>query len=438
MGRNIYGRVRKVNGEIPLTRVFKKTKKTILLIATLDTKGREALFMKEVAEKRGFSVLLMDIGIGKPSSPPDIRNEEVAKRAGYEMGEVTKRGRPFYVKVMQNGGLLIAKELLESKMIEGVIGIGGGTGTSIGTYIMRGLPYGFPKVMVSTVASRDVREYVGLKDILMFHTVSDLLGENSFSRFLLSKAISAICAMAEDSVLFSPTKPLISLTAYGINSTCATHVELLVKERGYELICFHANGTGGPAMEQMVKEGLIKGVLDLTLHEIADDLFGGYCRGAGESRLEVECSSGVPVIIAPGGLDNAVFSPHYPMPKELAGRRIYQHDERFCVRMEKGEMVKFAEIIAKRLEKAVSPVKVLIPKRGFSEIDAEGKEFFDPEAVKVFEIELKKRLRKDIEIEEVDANLCERAFAEKAVKSLFSLMESSEKPFSQSPSIRLE
>ncbi|MCX7857476.1 MAG: Tm-1-like ATP-binding domain-containing protein [Deltaproteobacteria bacterium] len=200
-------------------------------------------------------------------------------------------------------------------------------------------------------------------------------------------------------------------------------MEPLVNERGYELICFHANGTGGLAMEQMVSESLILGVLDLTLHEIADDIFGGYCRGAGETRLDIECSKGVPVVLAPGGLHNAVFSPHYPMPEKLKGRKVYYHDIRFCVRMEKEEMILFADIIAERLSKAKGPVKVLIPMRGFSEIDLEDNEFFDKEAPQVFASALKSRLKKGIEIEEVDANISELSFARKAVDSLFFMMK---------------
>lgn len=404
----------------------KRIEKTILLIATLDTKGKEALFMKNEAKTKKVNIFLMDVGV-KTSSFADITNVEVAKSAGYDIQEVQSKGRPFYVEVMKKGALSVARRLFEEGKIDGVMAIGGGTGTSIGTYVMRELPYGFPKLMVSTVASRDVREYVGVKDIVMFHSVCDLLGTNSFSQFVLRRAIDAMCGMVEETKNFSPSKPLVSLTTYGINSLCATHIEPLVNERGYELICFHANGTGGLAMEQMVKEGLIKGVLDLTLHEIADSLFCGYCQTGKRNRLDLECSSGVPIIFAPGGLDNAVFSPHYPMPAHFHGRKIYTHDERFCVRMKEDEMRIFAETIAKSLNSAVGPVKVLIPKKGFSEIDMEGKDFFDPQAIKVFTEELKMRLRKDIEVEEIDSNISEPIFAKKAVDSLFLLMEKTSK-----------
>jgi uncharacterized protein (UPF0261 family) len=397
--------------------------KSVLIIATLDTKGREASFLADWIREFKLNPVLMDVGIGDSESKPEIKKEDVISLAGYTIHQVIEKGRPFYVRVMQKGALSIARKLLEEGSIHGVIGIGGGTGTSIATYIMRSLPYGFPKVMVSTVASRDVREYVGLKDIVMFHTVADLLGFNSFTRFILKKAATAIAAMVQDETKFFPDKPLIALTAYGINSKCASYIEPMVKKRGYELICFHANGTGGLAMEEMAKDGLIKGVLDLTLHEIADHVFGGYCKGAGEGRLEIECASGVPIVIAPGGLDNAVFSPHYPMPKKLSGRRIHHHDERFCVRMGGEEMELFAEIIANKLNNAKSPLKVLIPKRGFSEIDMEGQEFYDREAINLFSSELRKRLREDIEIEEVDCNISEPTFAKKAVDSLFSMME---------------
>jgi uncharacterized protein (UPF0261 family) len=178
--------------------------------------------------------------------------------------------------------------------------MGGGTGTAVVANIMRSLPYGIPKLIVSTVASRDVREYVGTKDIVMFHSVADLLGFNAFTRLILSQAVSAVCGMAEAGSGFESEKRLVAVTAYGINSACATHAEPVLTEKGYEMIGFHANGCGGMAMEQLIEEGWIAGVLDLTPHEVADEMFGGYCRGIEENRLETAGRMGIPFVFAPG------------------------------------------------------------------------------------------------------------------------------------------
>ena len=196
-------------------------------------------------------------------------------------------------------------------------------------------------MVVSTVASRDVREYVGTKDIVMFHSVADLLGFNDFTRLILKQAVYAVCGMAEAGSRLGRQARLVAVTAYGIDSACATFAEPALAALGYEIIGFHANGCGGMAMEALIGQGMIAGVLDFTPHEVADELFGGYCKGIEEDRLETAGRMGVPFVFAPGGLDNADLHPHYPMPDSLKGRRVHHHDTRFCVRMEAQEMELF-------------------------------------------------------------------------------------------------
>jgi len=358
------------------------TRRSLLILATLDTKGREALFVKAEAERLGVRGLLMDVGLRPSPYKADIGSSNVCEAAGYSLEDALQRGRAFAIEAMQKGAGETAQALYREDRIHGILGIGGGTGTAIATHVMRMLPFGFPKVMVSTVASRDVRPYVGVKDIVMFHSVADLLGFNSFTRSILSRATCAVCAMMGGHASFVPERPLIALTAYGINSSCAFHVEPLVTERGYELICFHANGCGGMAMEEMVREGLIRGVLDFTLHEFVDDMFGGYCRGIGDERLRVALETSTPIVIVPGGLDNAVFSPSHPMPECLKGRKVHRHDERFCVRMHVPELQALASKIGARIKGCKGPIYVLIPKKGFSGIDREGTEFYKGEAIR--------------------------------------------------------
>jgi uncharacterized protein (UPF0261 family) len=399
-------------------------KKNLLIIATLDTKGREASYVRDSALETGVQPIVMDIGcLGVPQIKADITNRELAEAAGHDLGElIAKRDRSVALRALQEGGSVIAHRLLGEGKLGGVIGLGGGTGTAMISSIMRPLPFGLPKVIVSTVASRDVREFVGTRDIVMFHSVADLLGINTFIRLILGQAAYAVCGMMQKGSSVTPEKPMVGVTAYGINSQCALYAEEFLLDKGYEMIAFHANGSGGMAMEELIAEGQIAGVLDLTPHEIADEMFGGYCKGIGPTRLETAGRVGVPLVFAPGGLDNAVFSPFYPMPQELAGRKTHGHDIRFCVRMAPPEMEKFAEIVAGKLNKTAGPAYVLIPTKGWSDADKEGMPLFDPQADLAFTRKLRELLDPQIPIEEIDVHISEPAFALRAVEVLHGMM----------------
>lgn len=404
-------------------------KKNLLIIATLDTKGREAAYVRDCVRERGIEPILMDVGtLGNPLATPDIPCEEVVRAAGYQLSDLRARNdRSIAIKAVQEGGAIHAKRLYEEGKLHGLFGLGGGTGTAIVTYIMRTLPFGLPKVVLSTVVSRDVREYVGTKDIVMFHSVADILGLNEFMRLILGQAAYAIQGMMERGSTIPKGKPMVAVTAYGINSQCALHAEPLLQERGYEMIAFHANGCGGMAMEEILAQGLIEGVLDFTTHEIADEMFGGYCRGIGPNRLETAGQMGIPQVVVPGGLDNAVFSPFYPMPDRLKGRKIHPHDIRFCVRLGPEEMIEFAKIIGEKLKKSKGPTYVLIPKRGWSEADKPGSDLFEPETNQIFVGELRKIIGSIIPIEEVDAHISDPAFAKCAVELLDGMIQEKRK-----------
>jgi uncharacterized protein (UPF0261 family) len=395
-------------------------KKQLLIIATLDTKGKEAAYVKDCVQRLGIHPVLMDVGtLGEPLTHPDITRAEVVEAAGYRFENLIKENnRSIAIKAVQEGGAILARHLFEEGKLHGVLGMGGGTGTAIVTHIMRSLPFGLPKVVLSTVASRDIREYIGTKDIVMFHSVADILGFNEFMRLMLGQAAYAICGMIEKGSGIKKEKPMVAVTAYGINSVCAIQAEPLLQERGYEMIAFHANGIGGMAMEEFIAQGLIAGVIDFTLHEIADEMFGGYCKGIGPQRLETAGQSGIPLVVAPGGLDNAVFSPFYPMPDQLKGRKIHSHDIRFCVRMGPEEMKKFAQIIGEKLNRSKGPTYILIPKKGWSEADKAGMELFDPKTDQIFVEELRKIINPNIPIEEMDVHISDPAFALRAVEVL--------------------
>ena len=401
-------------------------KKHLLIIATLDTKGKEAAYIKGTVQSFGIQPILMDVGIlGEPQTPPDISREQVLEAAGYHLEHlIREKDRSNAIKAIQEGGTILTRRLLKDGKLDGVLGIGGGTGTAIATHMMRSLPLGLHKVMLSTVASRDMREYVGTKDIVMFHSVADILGSNKFMRLILGQVSSAICGMIDEERKMNKEKPMVAVTAYGINSNCATHAEPLLQEKGYEMIAFHANGVGGMAMEEFIAEGLVAGVLDFTTHEIADEMFGGYCKGIGPMRLETAGRFGIPLVVAPGGLDNAVFSPYYPMPHQLQGRRVYSHDTRFCVRMGPEEMKAFAQIIGEKLNRSRGPTHILVPKKGWSEADKEGMTLYDSKIDQVFVEELKKILHTNIPLEEMDVHISEPAFARRAVEVLDEMIRS--------------
>jgi uncharacterized protein (UPF0261 family) len=254
-----------------------KVKKQLLIIATLDTKGREAAYVRDCVQRLGIHPTLMDVGtLEHPLTDPDITSREVIEAAGSHPDLIRGKDRSIAIAAVQRGGSILVKRLFEEGKLHGVFGMGGGTGTAIATYIMRSLPFGLPKVVLSTVASRDMKEYVGTKDIVMFHSVADILGFNEFMRLILGQAAYAIGGMIEKGSEIKKEKPMVAVTAYGINSVCAIQAEPLLQERGYEMIAFHANGTGGMAMEEFIAQGLVTGVIDFTLHEIADEMFGGY------------------------------------------------------------------------------------------------------------------------------------------------------------------
>lgn len=394
-------------------------KKYLLIIATLDTKGREAAYVKDCIQTLGIHPILMDVGtLGEPLTNPDITRGEVVEAAGCHLDLIKGKDRSVAFAAVQKGGAILARRLFEEGKLHGVFGMGGGTGTAIATHIMRSLPFGLPKVVLSTVASRDIKEYIGTKDIVMFHSVADILGFNEFMRLILGQAAYAIGGMIEKGNVIKKEKPMVAVTAYGINSVCAIQAEPLLQERGYEMIAFHANGCGGMAMEEFIAQGLVVGVLDFTTHEIADEMFGGYCKGIGPMRLETAGQCGIPLVVAPGGLDNAVFSPFYPMPDRLKGRKIHSHDIRFCVRMGSEEMKKFAQIIGEKLNKAKGPTYVLIPKKGWSEADKVGMELYDPKTDQIFVEELRNIINPNIPIEEMDVHISDPAFALRAVEVL--------------------
>ena len=400
--------------------------KAIMVIGTLDTKGDEVGYLKDQIEARGHETIVVDVGVlDEPPLQADVARQEVAKAGGLSLPEVLASGdRRLAVQTMMDGAIEIAVKLFRTGKLSGVVGVGGGTGTHICTGVMRVLPLGVPKLMVSTVASRDMSQEISTKDITMMHSVIDMLGLNAVSKKILANAAGAIVGMVETDVGLTPTRPLVGLTVFGFCTEGAMHVKPLLEARGYEMVAFHANGTGGMAMEDLIDQGLLSGVLDFATHEFADQLHGGYCGGIGPGRLEAAGRRGIPQVVVPGGLDCIVLEFDSPetIPPQFRDRKIFWYDFRSGVRTSEEEMKTLAQTIAGKLNKARGPVKVVVPLRGWSEADGEGAPLHEPETNQVFIAELKRLLRPQIEVIEVDAHINEPEFAEAAVATLDEIM----------------
>jgi len=400
--------------------------KKILVLGTLDTKGQEIDFLRRSIELSGCRATVMDVGIlGQPTTEADIAREDVARAAGQTLEQIRALpNRKRIIGAMIQGAIEKAKLLYSSGGFDGVIGIGGGTGMHICTAVMRSLPIGVPKLMVSSMASMDVSEFVGAKDITMMTSVADLASLNIVTSTVLAQAAGAICGMAGASVPSSEPRTAIAMTSFGITTQCADNVGRCLREMGHELVVFHAVGSGGMAMEELTDQGLFAGVLDLTTHEFIDQVAGGHYGGVGDERLETAGRKGIPQVVGPGGLDCvAIFAPE-DVPAKFAGRRTYYHDFRVCVRSTAAELAFVAQILADKLNRAVGPVKFLVPLRGWSSASRHCEPLFDPEADRAFVDALKRSLKPDIEIREIDAHIDDLEYAQAAVSNLHQMMTS--------------
>jgi uncharacterized protein (UPF0261 family) len=400
---------------------------TIVVAATLDTKSREALFLKEAIEKHGCRTLSADLGVFDQSVlKPDVSRHEVARAAGTTIDEILDtRDRYHAVTTMRTGAFNLFRDLHRERDIAGIAAIGGGTGTNIASGAVQALPVGIPKLVVSTVASRDMSDVIGSKDVTIMHSVSDLIGLNFLTVKTLSEAAAAIAAMVQTKSPEISDRLAVGLTSYGPLNPCALTCTELLTDLGYEVIPFHAIGAGSMAMEALVSQGAIHGVLDLTLHEFADSLHGGYCGRIGPERLTSGGPDGTPRVVLPGGLDMVVFecTAREGIPEPLRDRIFVSHDFRSFVRTTAQDMYELAEMIADRLNAAHLPPTVIVPTAGWSKADCHDGPFYDPVLNNLFVNELRSRLSPDVIIAEVKGHINDRAVAEHAVNVLHELMQ---------------
>jgi len=404
-------------------------KKTVLLIATFDTKGKEAQYLKQCIESQGLFVLTLDSGILEASEmSTDIDRTEVARRGGIPMADALSTGdKGACILNMMRGVEACCKDLFHENRFQGVIGIGGAQGTDMACAGMRILPTGVPKLMVSTVASGKATfgPFIGTKDITMMHSVADMQGLNFLTKRILENAAGAISGMlkAFSDTLLKPEGIPVALSMLGTTTPGALRCKGLLEEKGYEVVCFHQNGTGGIAMEDMIRDGAFKAVMDLALHEIGDRYKGGLHGAIREDRLEAAVETGVPLIVAPGSVNYVVLGPLDSVPPEMKKRKLIVHNPNLTlVRLSPDELHEVGILVAEKLNRARGATHVFIPLKGFSFPDREGLPHWEPEGNQAFIDALKQNIRSDIPLTELDAHINDPDFIDPVVDQFFKIM----------------
>ena len=407
-----------------------KSQGPIILVGTLDTKGEEFSYLKEQLTAAGADTLVVDVGVvGAPLFPPDVTREEIAGWAGTSLEQLVRdkdRGRA--VSAMAEGLAAWARDRQAKHPPAGILAIGGSAGTTIASAGMRQLPVGVPKVMVSTLASGDTRPYVGTSDICMMYSVADFTGLNRLTRIILGNAAKAILGMsglslAGEQEAGGSQRPLLAATMFGVTTPCVNSARRLLETKGFELLVFHATGSGGLAMEQLVGDGFIEGVLDITTTELADELVGGVL-SAGPHRMEVAGRMGVPQVISAGALDMVNFGPRDSVPEKFRARLLYQHNPTVTLmRTTPEENAELGRMIARKASAAKGPVTIVLPLRGVSAIDAPGQPFHDPEADEALFEAIREGVHGTVKVVDVDVHINDPAFAERLVAEFTQMIE---------------
>ena len=398
---------------------------TIAVLGTFDTKGPEHAFLAEVIRSRGHTPLLINVGcLGAPTLTPDVPAEEVARHGGDNWRSIlARKDRGESVSLMGRGAAVLLAELAAAGKIQGVVSLGGGGGTAIATAGMRALPIGFPKVMVSTLASGQTAPYVGVTDVTMMPAIVDVSGVNRVSRTIFTNAAGAICGMVEararaGGAAPAADKPLIAASMFGNTTACVTEAKRILEAAGFETLVFAATGNGGRAMESLIASGMVAGVLDVTTTEWADELVGGVLT-AGPTRLDAAAAARVPAIVTPGCLDMVNFGERASVPAKFAGRNFYQHNAQVTLmRTTPAECVELGRILAEKLNRYQAPVTFLIPRRAISVISAPGKPFHDPEADDALFAAIRAGLRPGIPVIELDVEINDPAFSRACADAL--------------------
>jgi uncharacterized protein (UPF0261 family) len=398
------------------------------MIGAFDTKGPEYGFLREQILLRGHDVLAVNTGVLGTTDlfSVGVEADEVVKAGGSDLELLRERkDRGEAMKAMCAGAAAMARSLHRERRFDGIIGMGGTGGSTVVTAAMRALPLGLPKVCVSTAASGNTAAYVGTKDITMIPSIVDVAGINRISRMIISRAAGAVCGMAAiEPPPGEGDKPIIAASMFGNTTVCVSACVEALSRQGYEVLVFHATGTGGKAMESLVNEGLVDAVLDITTTEWADTVCGGVF-DAGPERLDAPGRMGLPHLIVPGCIDMANFGGPATVPQKYkdAHRLFYEWNPSVTLmRTNEEENRRMGEVFAEKANAACGPVAVLIPRRGVSILDGDGGIFCDRKADAAMFETLKAKLKQDIPVVELDCNINDPAFSAKAVEMMLELI----------------
>ncbi len=396
---------------------------TIAVLGTLDSKGEEHAFVAGLIAARGHKPLLIDVGTGGPATvQPDITREQVAAAAGIDLPALlARKDRGECVVAMTKAAPALVAKLAAEGRIHGILSLGGGGGTAIGTATMRALPLGFPKLMVSTLAAGNVAPYLGTKDITMMPSIADVAGLNRLSRVIFTRAAGAICGMVESEPVIDSARPLVVASMFGNTTACVTEAKKVLEAAGYEVLVFAATGAGGRIMESVIESGIVSGVLDLTTTEWADELVGGVLN-AGPERMDAAVKANVPVVVGPGCLDMVNFGEQASIPAKFSGRNFYIHNPQVTLmRTTAAECAELGRIVAEKANAYTAGAVIMLPTKAISVISAEGKPFHDAAADQALFSALKQHAR--VPVREFAEEINSPAFAQACAQQLIALMQ---------------
>ncbi|WP_020468962.1 Tm-1-like ATP-binding domain-containing protein [Zavarzinella formosa] len=395
----------------------------VLLIGTLDTKGTELAYVRDILQSSGLTTTVIDSGSsGVPRIPADVTREEVFAAAGTSLAAIQRKAdRGEAISLASIGVARLVAKLYRLGQVEGIFSLGGSAGTTIGARAMQELPYGLPKVMVSTVAGSNMRGFVGVRDITMMNSVTDICGLNRFSRQILANAANALIGMVtgrRSVVSGSDDKPIITATMFGVTTPSIEQARVILENSNYEVLVFHATGTGGLTMEAMIRDGLVAGSLDITTTELADELVGGIL-SAGRDRLTAAAIRGIPQVISAGALDMVNFGPRDTVPARFEGRRFHQHNENVTLmRTTPEENDRLGKEIVEKACASNAPTAIILPLRGVSAIDREGGPFWWPEADEALFQSIRNWISPTVKLIELDTHINDAEFSRVAVETL--------------------
>ena len=398
--------------------------KTVVITGSLDTKGIEFAFLKELIEKEGLDTLVVDFGVmWEPTFAPDITRQEVAKAGGGDLDILASGGhKDEAMRIMAAGLAVVVRRLFDEGKLDGIIGMGGGGGTSLSTAAMRTLPIGIPKVMVSTLGGGDVCAYAETRDIIFLPSIVDVAGINRISRAIFTNAAGAIAGMVKMDRPIIEEKPLIATSMFGNTTLAVERARSLIEACGYEVLVFHATGIGGRTMEGLIADGFITASLDITTTELADEVCGGVL-SAGFDRCMAASRAGIPAVLVPGCVDMANFWGMDTIPDKYRSRKLYQWNPNITLmRTNLEENIRIGEMIAKAANSATASVAVLIPLKGVSQLDSPGGAFWDPQADRACFEAIKRNLKPNIPVNELDNNINDPEFADRAAETLLEML----------------